>query len=136
MNKELQLTSDGKQPITIMTFGSNEKQPQVCEFVPIGLTLNDGKSKNLTLYSAPLICEPLTCQPISICQENFEHLANLILADSSDDNCLLEIDILIGSDHYLDIVTSEVRRGQIGPVAIHTESFELTDSFDKTQKNN
>ena len=56
-----------------------------------------------------------------------------MLADSSDDNCPLEIDILIGSDHYWDTVTGEVRRGQIDPVAIHTElGWVLSGSTEST----
>ena len=31
-----------------------------------------------------------------------------------------DIDVLIGSDHYFDVVTHEVRRGKSGPVAMNT----------------
>ena len=45
----------------------------------------------------------------------------LQLADSSlTKDVPTNIDILIGSDHYFDVVTDEIRRGQRGPVAINT----------------
>ena len=63
----------------------------------------------------------LNCQPVSFSQENFEHLAGLDLADSSDGRSRLKIDILIGSDQYWELITGEIRQGNSGPVAIHTE---------------
>lgn len=36
----------------------------------------------LTLFAVPLICEPLTCQPIAFCQDNFKHLSGLTLSDT------------------------------------------------------
>ena len=107
--------------MTIMTFGSTEERPQTCQFVTVGLALNVGRMKHLTLVTVPLICEPLNCQPVSFSQENFEHLAGLDLADSSDGRSRLEIDILIGSDQYWELITGEIRQGNFGPVAIHTE---------------
>ena len=121
VTKELSLTAKGEQPMTIMTFGSTEERPQTCQFVTVGLALNGGRTKHLTLVTVPLICEPLNCQPVSFSQENFEHLAGLNLADSSDGRSRLEIDILIGSDRYWELITGEIRQWSSGPVAIHTE---------------
>ena len=47
---------------------------------------------------------------------NYPHLQGLALADtfSSSDK---EIGILIGADHYHDIVTGEVIKGSLGPIA-------------------
>ena len=43
------------------------------------------------------------------------------LADSSLVNDIpTNIDILIGSDHYFDVVTDEICRGDKGPVPINT----------------
>ena len=61
------MVPEGEQYVSIMTFGSNEEKPQVCEFVKVGLTLRDGDSKQLTLLAVPMICEPLsTCDWKSI----------------------------------------------------------------------
>ena len=90
-------------------------ESQVC------FTLNDGRTRQFTLYAVPNICEPLTCQPIAFCQENFEHLSGLSLADTTDECDRLEIDILLGSDYYWTLLTGEVRRGPSGPVGVQTE---------------
>jgi len=53
--------------------------------------------------------------------ESYEYLANLDLADYSCATDLLEVDILIGSDHYWKLVTGEVIRSSDGPMAIQTK---------------
>ena len=40
------------------------------------------------------------------------------LADDSDGNSNLKIDMLVGSDFYLELVTGRVIKGVCGPVAI------------------
>ena len=67
-----------------------------------------------------MICEPLASQTIAFCQNNYEHLSGLDLADSSDGHSRLEVDILVGSDQYWDLITGRTRRGASGPVAIDT----------------
>ena len=83
--------------MTIMTFGSSEELPQVSERVRLSLTLNSGQIKQLTLFTVPLICEPISWQPVSICQDSFDHLMGLDLADPADGQSPLEIYILVGS---------------------------------------
>lgn len=73
------------------------------------------------LFTVPLICKPLSCQPVSLCQDTFDHLVSLDLADPSDGSPHLDVDILIGSDQYWDLASGETRRGCSGPVAISTE---------------
>ena len=119
--KGLSLTSEDKKSLTIMTFGSKREQNCVCDLVKLGLTTKDGTSKQLTLFTVPIICEPIACQPISICCNDFDHLAGMDLADYSDGNECLDVDILIGSDQYWELVTGETRRGNSGPVAICTK---------------
>ncbi len=59
--------------------------------------------------------------PVSICQDSFDHLMGLDLADPADGQSPLEIDILVGSDQYWELTTSETQRTRSGPVAINTE---------------
>ena len=72
------------------------------------------------LFSVAHICDPLTAQPISLCAEKYSHLSKLDLVDVSNGEAQLEIDVLIGSDYYWELTTGKIRRGQSGPVAIHT----------------
>ena len=77
--------------------------------------------KLLSLYAVPVICEPFNCQPVSLRQLNYPHLAGLPLADYSGGQEQLDVSILIGSDQYRSFITREIRRGQGGPVAIHSD---------------
>jgi hypothetical protein len=45
----------------------------------------------------------------------------LDLADSDDGGSHLPVDILIGCDHYWDLVTGSISRSKKGPTAIHTQ---------------
>ena len=85
ITKELDLPSQGRQMMRIVTFGVQGDQPQPCELVKLGVTLKDGDMICLSLLTVPFICEPLTRQPVSLCQEQFGHLTGLDLADSSSD---------------------------------------------------
>ena len=53
VKEKLSLVPEGEQCMLIMTFGSNEEKPQVCEFVKVGLTLRDGETQQLTLLAIP-----------------------------------------------------------------------------------
>ena len=109
VKEKLSLVPEGEQCVSIMTFGCNEEKPQVCKFVKVGLTLRDGETQQLTLLAIPMICEPLASQPIAFCQNIYEHLSGL--ADSSDGHSRLEVDILVGSDQYWDLITGKKRCG-------------------------
>ena len=76
---------------------------------------------SLSLHVVPTICEPLSCQPITASAEAHRHLAGLDLADWADGNSCLPVDVLVGCDHYWDLVTGSVCRGEQGPTAIHTK---------------
>lgn len=85
------------------------------------MELRSGSMKELTMFVAPIICEALTSQPITLCQEKYKHLAGLPFADQSDGSDALEVDVLIGCDYYWSFVTGETKRGNKGPVGVHTE---------------
>ena len=104
----------------IKTFGSDKENKQECSVVSLGLLLKDGRHLEMSFLTVPLICEPLTTQPITCAKEGYQHLSELDLADFSYGDEDLEVDILIGSDHYWKFVTGEVVRGPYGPAAIKT----------------
>ena len=119
--RRLLLATEGEKSLTIMTFGSTKEQARVCKSVRLGVALKDGTMKQLTLFAVPTICEPIACQPVSFCQRDFDHLAGIELADSSDGRGSMRVDLLIGSDQYWDLVTGDTRRGVTGPVALQTK---------------
>lgn len=51
----------------------------------------------------------------------YPHLSGLDFADKPEDTQQLQVDILVGSDHYWDLTTGRVQRGIDGPVAIDTK---------------
>ena len=77
--------------------------------------------KQFMCLTVPQICEPLFCQPVSLCQDRFEHLLDLDLADYTDNSSQVEIDNLVCLDQYWSLATGEIRCGQAGPVAVNTK---------------
>ena len=50
------------------------------------------------MYVVPFICSPLCDHNIELAQATYEHLIDLRLADASDGEAELKIDLLIGAD--------------------------------------
>ena len=104
----------------IKTFGATDKRRQMCPVLNLGVITKCESNLELHLLVVPTICEPLSQPPTIYAMQNFHHLAGLELADSSCYHYQLELDILIGLDHYWKITTREVVRGKSGPTAIGT----------------
>ena len=85
-----------------MTFGSTTEQRHLCELVRLNIALKNGQQKQFKLFTVPVICEPLSSQPVILCQDTFDHIMNLDLADPTDSCSQQDVDILIGSDQYWD----------------------------------
>ena len=117
----LQLPISGIESLHIKTFGSSEGKDTMCETVELGLLLKNGDMMRIQALVVQVICNPLTSQPISHTNETYDHLVDLELANSANAEDYLEVDALIGSDVYWSLVTGEVRRGNYGPMAIHTK---------------
>ena len=116
----LSLTSKHTETMVIRTFGSQSETKQICDVVSMGIALRNGQSIQLSFLTVPLICEPLTSQPIMYAKENCDHLTELDLADCAYEDDKLSVDILVGSDNYWQLVTGEIINGDCGPTAIKT----------------
>ncbi len=88
--------------------------------IRVGLKTKHGPDMELTLLVVPLICQPLTTQPFDVCIKEFDHLSHLKLADFSNGETAMEVDILIGSDYYWSLSTGRMIKGMNGPVAVDT----------------
>lgn len=121
LRESLHLPTKRTESLHIKTFGSAEGHSATCEAVDLGLIMEDGETLKLTALVVPLICNPLTSQPIDYSKGHYDHLLGIKLADSADIGDVLEVDLLIGSDFYWSLVTGRVRRGRSGPMAIHTK---------------
>ena len=76
--------------------------------------------REVELYVVPLVCMPLCDQHIELAQKTYKHLVRLELADSSDGEVELQVDLLIGADIYWEFVTNKMVAGNAGPVALET----------------
>ncbi len=103
------------QKMSIFTFGSAKKTLSDCKLVQVAMETMDGEIE-LHFLTTPIICEPLPAQPIALCINSYEHLLELRLADSSDGNATMEVDLLVGSDYYWELTTGRVSRGEDGAV--------------------
>ena len=121
LRDELNLPTIRTESLRIKTFGSTESYEASCNVVQLGLmTRHDGVIE-MTALVVPCICNPLTAQPIGYSQERYDHLMGLDLSDSANASESLDIDMLIGSDLYWQLVTGSIIRGEHGPTAIQTK---------------
>ena len=89
-------------------FGATKTQNTYCDLTELSESV------------VPFICNPLTSQPIDHSKQSYGHLVGLELADSAEVSDVLEIDLLIRSDSYWDLVTGQVVKGDSRPTAIQT----------------
>ena len=120
VRNQLSLKTGGERSMSIATFGSSEAERRVCKYTTIRLKCKDNSDMHLTVYSVPSICQPITPNAVPDNYDRFPHLVGLELADDVPSDSPLEIGLLIGSDHYWEILTGKIQRGREGPVAIET----------------
>lgn len=79
-----------------------------------------GNSETITISALtfPVICSAL---PSRVNIEDFSHFQDVELAENIETNSNDNIDVLIGSYYYWDIVTSESIRGDSGPTAVNSK---------------
>ena len=121
LRDRLNLPTIGTESLRIKTFGATETQNTSSDLVELGVKAEGNEALKLLALVVPCICNPLISQPINHSKQSYGHLVGLELGDSADVSELLEIDVLIGSDSYWDLVTGRVVRGDSGPTAIHTK---------------
>ena len=105
----------------IKTFGSDKDDHRACDIVELRIMMKNGNSLMVPTVVVPHICDPVQTQPITSCQSIYKHLANLELADATNSAAKLQIDVLIGSDYYWQLVTGRVVKGPKGPTAVETK---------------
>jgi len=117
---KLELKPTSTESLCLSTFGNEPTRPKkfdVFEFAISSTKTNE--PIKLKAVAMNHICNPITDQEIIWSVEHYEHLKNLELADSGSG--VLEIDILVGTDHYWEIITGETIRSQIGPTAVNSK---------------
>ena len=121
LKESLNLPAIRSEKLMIKTFGNEDSQIQECEVVQLCLKgISSDLNVYLTAYTVPVICTRLQNQSIEVVYQSYPHLQDLKLADNFVDILDFDMDILVGSDSYWNLVTGEVRRESSGPVALNT----------------
>ena len=116
LRDSLRLPRKQSRTVSIKTFGSQVERVETCDIVELKF-----KDFELSLFTVPNICEPLSGQPINWAVERFSYLQGLDLADSCDSRDALEMSILVGMDQYWKVATGGILRGKSGPTAMETK---------------
>ena len=123
VKEQLNLNPGKRESLMIKTFGNTESaELRNCENVELIVKdLSQQFSTSVNLFVVPTICDPLGSQEIDKAKRNFAYLSDIELADSSDGESGIKIDVLIGADFYWKFFTGNIRQGEIGgPVASET----------------
>lgn len=105
------------ETLNLNTFGEEQFKRRQCELVKVNLQGHDGTDIQICALNSPMICSP----PSAIVNlNNYPYLQKLELSEFSQQEGVDYIDILIGSDHYWDVVTGDIAR-EDGLVAINSK---------------
>ena len=116
--KRLALRFLGSKSVSIMTFGSKKEQSASCEVVKLGLELKNSEHMELKLLVVPHICEPINNAAVAL--DKYPQLKSLSFASDIEHPSQIKPDILLGCDQYWSLVTGEVVKSELGPIAINT----------------
>ena len=96
LKESLSLESEQVEEMLIKTFGTDEEHKKnSCPVVTLSMDMKDGHQLQLQFLTVPLICEPLSGQPVVCAAERYPHLSKLELADAVEGGDNLDIDILL-----------------------------------------
>ena len=110
LKRKLGMIPINTETLNLNTFGNEKFSKRDCDLIKLRLQGKHGEDVNISALSFEAICSPV---PSKVSLHEHPHLLDLDLADcisgnmDSQDN----IDVLIGSDYYWDIITGEVARG-------------------------
>jgi len=115
----LSLQPTNQEDISISTFGANNPISQKLDVASIKLKTTSGRYIPLSVLIVPSIAIPLT-NTVSREVVQLPHLRELPLAHPVTVDESFKISLLIGVDHYWDIVEDNIIRGN-GPTAMSSK---------------
>ena len=108
-----------REQLTLNTFGNEHFSKRECDLIRVRLVGKYGGDVDIVALSFPAIRPPLQGR-IDI--EQHPQLLELELVDvSTDEHVSDTIDMLIGSDHYWDVVTGDIVRSSEKLVAVSSK---------------
>ena len=119
--KKLRLRTEGKNKITVFTFGSSKPKDITSEVVTLMLKSKDGNTFTIKANIVPKISGNIQRTPIPL-KNQFEVQRKYRLADSLPRQVeSSSIGVLIGSDYYHDIISSEKVQIQEGLYVVRSK---------------
>ena len=98
LRDKLNLPTIRKESVMVKTFGTEQSELKTVEVVQFYVF---GKNDLFVeAFCTPVACSPLTNQRIEFVNKNYRHLTRLELADNTDRQSELKIDILISMDFF------------------------------------
>ena len=120
VSNQLGLRALGIKEMSIATFGAGNGIRHNCEVVKVALETREGEHVEVTLLTIPLICEPLVSNSPDSYISRCDYIRTQDLADPVVEG-EVNVDILVGLDHYWDLVTGETVRVNEGPTAVYSK---------------
>ena len=118
-SKCLKLPCESADTISINTFGSTTSKVQTINKVKFSAKTKNDEIITLEASTIANIYSPLKNQQAILAKQKFKHWKGMNLADSGTGG---EIDLLLGSDVYWDLMTVNVSQGLPGEVVgVETE---------------
>ena len=115
LKSKLNLAPVKSETLHFNTFGDERYTKQQCDVVQLRLQGSQGEIE-ISAICFPTICSALSAK-VNI--DNYEHLQGLELTDTSIvETSQQNIEVIIGSDYYFDVVSGDVIRDSNGPVAM------------------
>ena len=95
--------------MNLNTFGDKLYRKQKCNAVYLILCKEPGNEAQISLLTFPTICSKLSSK---VNLNNYPQLQSLKLADDSELESGMPIDVLVGSDHYWNFITGNVIKSE------------------------
>lgn len=99
VKQDLRLEAVSTQQLSIAAFGSRRTPAKPCDVVTLKIPTRSGPNLEVSLFVVPHICDPLSVST------SYRHVSSLDLADHCPGSESQEVELLIGSDVYWDVVT-------------------------------
>ncbi|XP_064635263.1 uncharacterized protein LOC135492635 [Lineus longissimus] len=115
----IQLETARHETINLAVFGNESSQSQTFDVVNFAVITPKGQAIELSALIVPQISTPFQ-NLITRDLSRLPYLRNLTLAHPPSDEASFNISILIGADHYWDLVEDHVVRGS-GPTAVSSK---------------
>ena len=117
--RSLALQPSSQERINISSFGATCPTSRTLDVAIIDLLTRCGETVQLSVLIVPFIAMPLQ-DTFSVSVTSLPHLCGLQLAHPLTAEGKFEISLLVGADHYWDIVGDHVVRGH-GPTAVESK---------------